>query len=262
MKPYKLFLSILFVTLISCQGQKIDKLFEEGNLEFQNQNYSKAIGKYSQILDIDSLNTEAYYKRASCYYNVGEFDLALSDYLNMIELNDTFPYAFCNRGFVYLEKNQIELAINDFNQQIKYHPKIAESFYGLSKAYMKMDSFKLADKYISNAIELDSTNSSFYEFRGLLYLVQRNPNLALINFNKALNIDTTFSAYNGIGLCYLGLKSFEKAEYNFKQAILLNPNFSAAYKSLGTLYLEQNNKQEAKRCFNIANKMDSLNGEH
>ena len=58
--------------------------------------------------------------------------------------------------------------------------------------------------------------------------------------------------YGNMGLAYLKLKKYTLAKEYFDKTLELKPNNSWVYRWLGTLYLEQDNKQKACECFQKA----------
>ena len=49
------------------------------------------------------------------------------------------------------------------------------------------------------------------------------------------------NVYGNLGLCYMKMGDYQRAEEEFKYAIYLNPRFSKAYSDLGLLYFEKGN---------------------
>lgn len=252
----KLFSIFLIFTLASCSDYIVNKLFLKGDDYFNNSDYVNAKNTYTAILEIDSINSIAYYKRAACYSYLNMTDSVLSDYSKIISLDKKFPYVFNSRGFVYLALSETELAISDFKMQLEYYPKNVDSFYGLSKAYFNLDSIKLAEDFINNAIELDSTFSELFVWKGKMLFLQNRIGLALDNYNIALKHDSSMhDALYGKGVCLLYLGDYQRSEYLLKKVIKLNPQVGEYYMSLGFLYLKQERVNEARSCYKLAHKL-------
>ena len=57
-------------------------------------------------------------------------------------------------------------------------------------------------------------------------------------FEKAIREDKKFAeAYNNMGIAYFEMKDYGNAQKNFKQAVLLKPDFTEALLNLGSAYL-------------------------
>lgn len=69
---------------------------------------------------------------------------------------------------------------------------------------------------------------------GAAYLQQNKLEIALTEFNQAIQIDPNYAlAYNGLGLVYGALGEDAKADASFKKAIQLQPNSSESHNNYG-----------------------------
>jgi len=92
-----------------------------------------------------------------------------------------------------------------------------------------------------------------YFEKGLAYYQQKNYELASVEFNRSLQTDSS----NKLPYYYLGIISDtrgkpEDAVRYYKEAIILDPDFSEAYNALGVVYVKQEKWQEALKCFKKA----------
>ena len=63
-----------------------------------------------------------------------------------------------------------------------------------------------------------------------------------------------FAQYN-VGLCYLELKEYSKAEKHLNTASILRPSYSSPYTSLASLYFQQNQFSRALSFFQLAEQL-------
>ena len=71
-------------------------------LTYQNRGDSdKAIGRYTETLERNPLQVEAYYNRGLAYYFKKQYDRAIKDFTNAIELKPDYADAYNSRGVVY-----------------------------------------------------------------------------------------------------------------------------------------------------------------
>ena len=80
---------------------------------------------------------------------------------------------------------------------------------------------------------------------------------AVEEFLKIINIteNNYFAQYN-VGLCYLELKEYSKAEKHLTTASQLRPFYSSPYISLGSLYYHQNQFSSALTYYQFAEQLD------
>ena len=75
-------------------------------------------------------------------------------------------------------------------------------------------------------------------------------NLAIQNFNKAIDIDPRiFSAYNGRGAAYHFGNEIQKAISDWQKAIEIKPDYTDPYFSIGIAYLSIGDKARALKGF-------------
>lgn len=70
---------------------------------------------------------------------------------------------------------------------------------------------------------------------GAGYYAQKQPGIALEEFNDAVRIDPTYAqAYNGLGLVYAALNEDDKADASYKKSLQLDPGNSESHNNYGT----------------------------
>ncbi|HEY9598126.1 MAG TPA: tetratricopeptide repeat protein [Cyanophyceae cyanobacterium] len=120
--------------------QKFTKgLLIEGNLRYESGNYQAAIDAYTQIIRLDSKNTEAYNRRSTARSAVGDYEGAFKDlykaakyYLDEQSLQpasiltvETRVENYRHRGVNKVQQGDFQGAIEDFNQVLQHNQKDA-----------------------------------------------------------------------------------------------------------------------------------------
>lgn len=73
--------AVLFLSITNgCFGDEIQDLFEQGNQDFQNQNYIEAINAYQKIMYSGYQSGSLYYNMGNCYYKLGQIGKAILFY--------------------------------------------------------------------------------------------------------------------------------------------------------------------------------------
>lgn len=85
--------------------------FHLGLQDFNKGDYKKAIFHYTQAINLDSNNFEAYSNRGFAYYHLNEYDKAISDYNEALKINPDDFLTYNNRGMVYDRKGEHDKAI-------------------------------------------------------------------------------------------------------------------------------------------------------
>lgn len=108
------------------------------------------------------------------------------------------------------------------------------------------EAIALTDLYL----EKHYNDAKTYFHRGYCFLMIGKPNLALVDFNKALNIDSTLhEAYFNRALAHQALKNFTFAEADFLTYSAQKPEDEKAYLNLGFLYEEMEDLKAAIKAY-------------
>jgi type IV pilus assembly protein PilF len=85
---------------------------------------------------------------------------------------------------------------------------------------------------------------------GAAYLQQGKYEIALSEFNEAIQIDPSYAlAYNGLGLVYAALGEDAKADASYKKAIQLQPRSSESHNNYGSFLCSRKRYDESIKHF-------------
>ena len=84
------------------QAQKESRAHVETGVGFADKaKWQQAIQSYTQAIEVDPENTDAYLQRGRAEKEVKEYDKSISDYSQVLELDPTESSAFSGRGTAY-----------------------------------------------------------------------------------------------------------------------------------------------------------------
>ena len=89
-----------------------------------NQKLEKAIETFSDVIDLDPSWAEAWNKRATVYYMVGEFEKSQADINKVLELESRHFGALAGQGLVNIELENYEKAIKSYQQAQEIYPSM------------------------------------------------------------------------------------------------------------------------------------------
>lgn len=184
--------------------------------------YRENIKKYSQAVELNPDDVEAYYNRGNSYKGLQQYDLALEDFNRAIALKSDYADAYDSRGTTYYYLNQYEQAIKDFDKALLLDSNQVFLYYFRGDSYLNIGQYEKAVQELDKAIQLNSEDILSYTCRGNAYLKLKQYKKAIQDYNKAIKLDSEsiFSedAYRGRGQCYQALGEESKAQADFAKA--------------------------------------------
>ena len=262
-------------------------LNDRGNAYEAVGEYDRAIEDYGRAIQLNPGYAAAYYNRADVYYAKLDFDRAVEDYSEAIRLEPDSARAHNSRGVVYRAKGAFDKAIADFDAAIHLNPNDAAVLASRGNTYAAKGRFESAVADFSSAIELEPDIAWLYVNRARAELYLGQTKVAIADATTALRLNPS-DAYAVIWLhlahvqdavddfhelarnsanvdhkkwpgsvldLYLGATSPE----TFSVASLSNMDAKVRAERacevafyLGTFYLEQHDRNEAKRRLEAA----------
>lgn len=153
--------------------------------------YSTAIMDFNKAIELDGKYLDAYWRRASAYYNLKNYSAALKDYKKVLELDS--------------EQKKI--------------------YYSLGACYQNMKIYSTAIDYYTKYLYFYPNDKWAYNYRGFCCGQIGDYGTAAANFTSAIMIDQNFAlAYHNRGVTYKKLGSTEQANQDFARARQLGYN--------------------------------------
>ncbi|MBF0279364.1 MAG: tetratricopeptide repeat protein [SAR324 cluster bacterium] len=129
----------------------------------------------------------------------------------------------------------------------------------IGRLYLEEKQYELALQYLNKTFELTNENPfiEIYNYRGLTYLGLGQYDLALKDYNKALQMDPEYvNAYLNRGNTHIRLAQNEQALLDFNQAIKLDPKNVGGYFNRGNMYLWQRQYRQALEDYKTVLRLD------
>lgn len=191
-----------------------DDLSQQTMSAFKEGGWDAAISYISNIVDENQNNHEAYLVRSEMYTEMGDFRKALDDAEKAVKINPKEAAVYNNRGCIFIKSgDDINKAFNDFNK----------------------------------VIELDASYISAYINRANVYLKMKEPQKAISDCTKAIEIspDGNAEPYYNRGLAYMNIGETTKALDDYNRVIEIDPENAEAYAKRGLINSQSGNTQEA-----------------
>ncbi|OCR01823.1 chemotaxis protein CheR [Oscillatoriales cyanobacterium USR001] len=146
--------SNLFSLIPKNQDRLATNLIQEAGDFFKNKNYSEAIEKAEQVIELYPDNFEAYYLLAEIYANLGKYEQAI-DYCQQalkVDSMSIFPYHIL--AHIAEEQGDLEGAKVFLKRIIYLSPSCISAYLELANIYNKEGNFKREKKMYTTSCEI------------------------------------------------------------------------------------------------------------
>ncbi len=104
--------------------EKLTARLEEGSQFVRNQQLSKARDVFTEVIQLDQNWAEAWNKRATVFYMMGEFKKSQDDIDKVLTLEERHFGALAGQGLVNIQLKNFEKAIRSYKQAQEIYPSM------------------------------------------------------------------------------------------------------------------------------------------
>ena len=105
-------------------NEKLTIRLNEGSELVKSQRLEEAIEVFTELISIDQYWAEAWNKRATVFYLMGEFQKSQNDIDRVLELEDRHFGALAGQGLVNIQLKNYEKAIKSYEKAQKIYPSM------------------------------------------------------------------------------------------------------------------------------------------
>jgi len=200
-----------------------------GDTLLTRQEYAGALKQYNKVAKAtklkDSEARQILYKRALCYFYLGDYDKAIADLDVFIPENENIPRARILRAFIFREIGELETQLEDLDEVLDWDP-------------LNLDLLKWRAGLL---VELGKNEEAVTELKKI----------------KQFGTDEEVELY--LGLAYYALDYPDSSLSRFDEAIAINGGYLPAYIYAGSLSLEQGAYELALTYINLGLMLDRGN---
>ena len=104
--------------------EKLTAKLEEGSQFLRDQNYIKAKDIFTEVINLDQNWAEAWNKRATVLYLLGNFEESQKDIDKVLKLESRHFGALAGEGLVNIKLKNYEKAISSYEKALKIYPSM------------------------------------------------------------------------------------------------------------------------------------------
>lgn len=255
----KVFLGIAFFVFCSnvvwAQNPKWKALEVEADTLLNNQDFQGALKLYTKIINGSkpkNQSVETLYKRAICYYSLGDFENALKDLNIFIPAFPGSSQAHLLRAFVYREVGDTEHQLIDLEEVISSRPGDPGLLKWRATLYIDKGEYLLGKRDILEVLNFQP-DAEAQTYLGLAYYNLNHPDSALMSLNKAIELDVNYlPAYFYAGSFCLQEGEYDLALKYINLVLRLDPKNPTALFYKGIALVEKKNFDVGCSCLNKA----------
>lgn len=196
------------------------------SLECQGQN-QEAEGIYNTLIQENTSDTSALYRRGLLFYEREDWESALKDFQSGLQVNPHDIDLLRSYGVTLGSLGRNEDGLQVFNQILQMYPGDELSLYNKAVILEKTGRFKDAVDAYNDTIRINPENKQAWFNRGNIFWSHYILNESLQSFDSVISLDPNMSQawyFRGLVLKQLGM--VEDAADSFKRAIELEPHDS------------------------------------
>jgi tetratricopeptide (TPR) repeat protein len=181
----------------------------KGYCKLKKELYNESIRCYTKAITLNSSDATNYFLLGKTYFSLKNYAKADSFYSICSNIDKDSYYAYFERANIANLQIKRTESIELYKKVIKLNPKFYFAYFNLAIAYYSLDHKKTLN-YLNKTIQLNPNFAEAYHFKGYLQttdIEMIDPNKALTNYNKAIELDSTnifyrlsrFNLYTSLG---------------------------------------------------------------
>ncbi|MBI2269096.1 MAG: tetratricopeptide repeat protein [Bacteroidetes bacterium] len=205
----------------------------------ENEQFESANKVFENLVIAEPTNGNYFYYYGENYFKNDLFDKAKEKYQKGIEVNPNNAINYVGLGKIQqAQGNRTDADANFFKAKTISQSKSAPVLMELADVYINADVKKIPEAItlLNQASVLEPKNPEIYTLIGDAYLEQNDGNMAIANYEKALNIDKKFTkAILREGKLYSRAKNYNLALDYYNKAIAIDSTFAPAFRERAEL---------------------------
>ena len=240
---------------------------ESGNLEAATYAVTETLRldpNYQPAHDLANAIKQGHYNKGITYFKGERYSEAATAFQNAITLDSNFTTAHYNLGLTYLKTETYPRAVEALQKTIALDSTYTAAHHALAIAYLGQQELGKAREAAREALKLDA---NYQPAHALLEAI--DPSFTPLEtqtttppkpeqpIDRQPAAKSSQETHYELGIAYRDANMLTEAIAEFQKAIDLDPDFVTAHVSLGEVYLETEQLDDAENAANAALKVDA-----
>ncbi|MBI4535861.1 MAG: tetratricopeptide repeat protein, partial [Ignavibacteriae bacterium] len=227
----------------------------------------KAIELFKKALELDSIYTSALAGLGDAYaQRVGRFgmdaawlDSSMAMSQRAILLDPNLAEGYKALGVALVHRGQFRKALEQYHEAVRLNPGFAAAVTNIASLYTWLGQFDEALPWIKKSLALDPTRTFGYRVLGISYTGLLLDSLAVVSFEKALELQPGFSVVHAdLIKLYIMQGNFAKADSHIAPLLQKFPNDRVILTAAGDVALTQGDFSNAQAYYQKAIDVSSV----
>jgi tetratricopeptide (TPR) repeat protein len=181
--------------------------------------YKDAINDYDKAIKADPDNSDYYVGRGKCFEKTRDFKKAMNDYKKATELDENNLEAFKMKGALHEKQNALADALACYTVCATNDRSDIASFIKMADLNHAIGNDKAAIEALDKGMSFNKMSAALPHRKGELLYSSKKIKEAQDNFSQAIQLDSTNATYYfQRGLCRIDLKTIPEAGADFANA--------------------------------------------
>jgi len=201
---------------------------------------ARALNLLDREIDLDKSNPWNYYTKGMIFYNRMRYGAAAEQFKLALDKRSKHFDSMYMLGLCYLQLEQLDDAEKTMSEGLKKDKKEKYRFDdGFGQVMMAKKNYVEADRAFRQAIVGDSTNPLYHIHLGDANFYQGVPSLAIIEYEKALQVDTgSLEVYYHWAEACLEMKDYTCALEKLRVVLTKDSTHAPAWMRAGGIYFK------------------------
>jgi tetratricopeptide (TPR) repeat protein len=195
--------------------------------------------------------------RASAYLALGNLKSARADFMAARDAAPESPSSYINIAIVSLREKKLDEAAGFYDQALALNKTDFNALNGLiENVYVPKSRLDMAHQRVDAALQLDKQSAPLHFLKASVYTHEGNATAAEAELRQALSIDPNYlAAYSSLGALFARMKQADRAIEEYQQLLKRNEN-ATIYTLIGMLEEGRSNFDAAATHYRKALELD------
>ncbi len=180
--------SVCWVSSVFASTEK--QLFETGVDHLKQHRYEAAIELFTQLIELDPNNPDAYKNRGVAYMKLSQYDPAIQDFEKTRQMVPDLKGLHSNLGVAWYYKGEYEEAISNYDKEIALSPDSHYAYFNRAICWAELKNYDKSLADISQTLALEPDFYLAYCLKGDLSLELGDAETARAAYEKAVKVDS------------------------------------------------------------------------